>query len=423
VNHIDQLGVSDTSGEAWGAVLKVANSKVLQKSPRLKSLLLFIAERSIAGQTDQLTEFEIGRRLFQRGSEYVPTDDSIVRSSIRQLRLKLKEYYETEGQADTLGLEIPKGSYVAILQPREVRATAPSEIVDEPGVVQTARPNRWFTILRVALVASLLVNAYLLVRPSPASKPASGSMVTALVTKSPNRTQLIVDDYAYVLMSNMAHREYSLDEYTSRAYVPRQNAPSQDSALLKLWDLLGTRYIVSLGAMGTVDRVLRAVPDTSKVVVRHARTIAGRDFNDGNIILFGSVTNNPWSNLFEERLNFRMVRRAVPAFVNVQARPGELERYANPQDASINSGQGYARVALLPNLSGNGYVLLLTGLNMVTAEAAAEFVTNPKYLPELLKLFNSRTANDLPSFELLLQTSSFDTTPKDMSILAWRRIP
>jgi hypothetical protein len=429
VNHVDQLGVSACSGDPgpenqlpggeWAAVLKVAGSKLFLKSPRLKSLLLFVAERSLTGHRDQLTEFEIGRRLFQRGSEYVPTDDSIVRSSIRQLRLKLKEYYETEGHADGWTVEIPKGSYVAVVQPRE--SPVPTQ-VDDVVSPRTLPSNRRILLLAGALAASLIANALLLLRPIASVKTTPESMVNTLVMKSPNRTQLIVDDFAYVLMSNLAQREFSLDEYTARAYVPRENVPSHDPALLKLWDLLGTRYIISLGAMGTVDRVLRAVPDTSKIVVRHARNMAGRDFNDGNIILFGSKTNNPWSNLFEERLNFRMVRGKVPSFINVQAKPGELERYSNPQDASINSGQGYARVALLPNMSGNGYVLLLTGLNMVTAEAAAEFVTNPKYLGEALKLFNARNAGDLPSFELLLRTSSFDTTPKDMSILAWRRI-
>jgi hypothetical protein len=398
-------------GDALATIVRVASSRVFQKSPRLKSLLLFVGEHSIAGHTDQLTEFEIGRRVFQRGSEYVPTDDSIVRSSIRQLRLKLKEYYDTEGRHDPWTVEIPKGSYVATLQPRDI----PLPVV-APQLV--SRPIWWIAGL---LALSLAGNLFLMLRPAT-EKQMPTSLVNALVTKSPNRTQLIVDDYAYVLMSHMARRDFSLDEYTARAYLPRENAPSHDPALLKLWDLLSTRYIVSLGAMGTVDRVMRTVPDASKIIVRHARHMTGRDFHDGNLILFGSATNNPWTKLFDDRLNFPMVRQSVPSFVNLHPQKGELERYSAPQDASINSGHGYARVALLNNLSGNGYVLILTGLNMVTTEAAAEFVTNPQYLAQVLKLFGARNANELPNFELLLRTSSFDTTPKDMSVLAWRKL-
>ena len=48
-----------------------------------------------------------------------------------------------------------------------------------------------------------------------------------------------------------------------------------------------------------------------------------------------------------------------------------------------------------PDVSGNGYVLILTGLNMVTTEAAAEFVTNPQYLAQVLKLAGARDASEL----------------------------
>ena len=88
---------------------------------------------------------------------------------------------------------------------------------------------------------------------------------------------------------------------------------------------------------------------------------------------------------------------------------------------SINSGPGYARLAYLPGASGNSFVLLLTGLNMVTAEAAAEYATNPKYMPEVLRLLGGNL-KQLPHFELLLRTSAFDSTPKDVVAVALRNL-
>ncbi len=136
------------------------------------------------------------------------------------------------------------GPDVAVLRHREL--PAPRTIPELPRETSNRRNAPLFLI--VALTASLAFNALFLFRPD--------SMGASLVSQSPHRTQLIVDDFAYVLMSLLSPNEFSLDEYTSRACVRREHVPSNDPSLLRLWDLLGTRYIISLGAMGARMRPL-----------------------------------------------------------------------------------------------------------------------------------------------------------------------
>ncbi len=175
--------------------------------------------------------------------------------------------------------------------------------------------------------------------------------------------------------------------------------PSHDPALVNLWDLLTTRYVVSLGSVGTVERILRTVPDPARIVIRHAKNLSGRDFKSGNLILFASPPNNPWSQLYEDKLNFRLLRSGKNAeFTNTRPKAGEQPHYAAEHLASANSGIGFARIAYLPGAAENTFVLLLTGLNMVTAEAAAEYATNPKFLPELLKQLGAESVNQVPHF-------------------------
>jgi hypothetical protein len=90
--------------------------------------------------------------------------------------------------------------------------------------------------------------------------------------------------------------------------------------------------------------------------------------------------------------------------------------------ASVSSGIGYARVAYLPNLSGNGYVLLIAGLNMITSEAAGQYVVSPALGADLRKLFRIGSYADLPYFEVLLRTSAVDTTPSAVKVVARREI-
>jgi len=56
-----------------------------------------------------LTEQHIGNALFHKPSDYSPLEDSSVRVHVRQLRLKLHEYFNEDGRNEPIILEIPKG--------------------------------------------------------------------------------------------------------------------------------------------------------------------------------------------------------------------------------------------------------------------------------------------------------------------------
>src|SRR5258707_5062074 len=100
--------------ERWQLVNRIVGSPSFRKSPRLRSFLLFVVERSLTGRAEEINEYEIGCKVFERREDYNTLEDSIVRSSARLLRTKLKAYFETEGQSETWVLDIPKGHYTPI---------------------------------------------------------------------------------------------------------------------------------------------------------------------------------------------------------------------------------------------------------------------------------------------------------------------
>src|SRR6202165_6030287 len=95
----------------WQLVQRIVSSPPFQKSTRLRDLLHFITEQTIHGKAHELTEQHIGNALFHKPSDYRPLEDSSVRVHVRQLRLKLHEYFNEEGRNEPLILDIPKGSY------------------------------------------------------------------------------------------------------------------------------------------------------------------------------------------------------------------------------------------------------------------------------------------------------------------------
>jgi hypothetical protein len=380
---------------------RIAASSPFRKSPRLREFLLFIVERSLAGHGDALAESEIGCHVFNRPAGYDPSEDSIVRTTARQLRQKVKEYFETEGREEAWVLEIPKGGYAPVFHRKDKRA-----------------PDRRRQLTLLAGVLILSVAVLWLARENylwraGLKPPAQHSLLSHLIWNTPEATKVVLADFGFMLMQVDAQRNFSLKEYTEHSYRP-------SSAGQQIWTILQRSPVTGIGATEVAGAVLRAAGSRSgKVQLRHARQMVARDYRTGELfVLVGSAISNPWFSLYENRLNFRFDPAAglsEDGFRNFAPQPGEQPMY---------SGQGsesYARLVLMPNHLGSGRVLLVSGLSMPAVEAAGEFACNPGRLPELLRLFGASDLAAVPDFEILLRISAIDAAPREMRVAAFRR--
>src|SRR5262245_15153332 len=91
---------------------QVLENRLFARSGQLSRLLRFLVERHLEGRDAELKESVIVVEVFGRDPEYNPKLDPIVRTEARRLRSRLAEYYENEGQADIVRIELPKGGYV-----------------------------------------------------------------------------------------------------------------------------------------------------------------------------------------------------------------------------------------------------------------------------------------------------------------------
>ncbi|UWZ85851.1 malectin [Occallatibacter riparius] len=85
----------------------------LARNPRLAKLLRFLAERSLEGRDEEITEYAIATEVFGRSkTAFDGSTDSIARVETYRLRKRLKEYYETEGKDHPVVISLPFRSYV-----------------------------------------------------------------------------------------------------------------------------------------------------------------------------------------------------------------------------------------------------------------------------------------------------------------------
>ena len=92
---------------------KLLASHWFARSERMCRFLRFAVERALAGTGDEIKEYLVGVEVFDRGADYDPRVDPIVRVEARRLRAKLEAYYESVGKADAVLIKFPKGAYAA----------------------------------------------------------------------------------------------------------------------------------------------------------------------------------------------------------------------------------------------------------------------------------------------------------------------
>ncbi len=108
-----RISVFETDAR-WHLSQRVVASRHFSKSPLLSKFLLYIVAETLEDRSDEITEHQIGVRVFDRPSTYRTVEDNIVRNYARQLRRRLCEYFADEGAADPLRIDIPLGGYIPV---------------------------------------------------------------------------------------------------------------------------------------------------------------------------------------------------------------------------------------------------------------------------------------------------------------------
>jgi hypothetical protein len=114
---------------------RILNSAQLVTSPSLSRFLRYIVEETLAGRSAEIREYTLGVHVFDRGEDFNPRLDPIVRVQARNLRSRVAKYYEGSGADDPIRIELPKGTYVPIFHRTGVE---PEPLVAEAAAAATA---------------------------------------------------------------------------------------------------------------------------------------------------------------------------------------------------------------------------------------------------------------------------------------------
>jgi len=419
--------------ERWVLANRIAASPGFAKATQLRDMLLYICKHAITEPLVELTEQEIGSRALGRRPDYDTQADNIVRVQLRHLRQKLDEYFALEGRDEPLLISIPKGSRVAVFQPRAVPvpvvvpAAVSIEMAEEASHKQILRSGLFkVTLPTLALAAAIfLLGRYSTVWSTtvpPGGDNLSSHPVWARLFEKGEQTTVVISDSSLAFAQDMLHTNLSVDDLSKGALRNLIEALSDDKMRNSLREITSRQYTSMADA--TVSSRLATIGSSmgSSVAVRYSRHMGIRDFNAGNIVIVGSRRGIPWVELFEPDLNFRLHVGANRQFGFLNKRPEEGES-ATYTTVKWPGGryETYAIIAFVPNLKRSGDALLLEGIMMEGTEAAGEFAMSKTFAKLLADKFGATSPAQLPPFEVLLKIQAISGAPNKVDVVSWRR--
>lgn len=426
----------------WQLARRVVASRHFARSPLLSKFLLYIVAETLGDRTSEITEHQIGVSVFDRPPSYRTVEDNIVRNYARQLRRRLADYFANEGAAEPLHIDIPLGGYVPVFRsnpdqaPAEKSAARPVPIVIRedpsapavapPGLVSSTSRRRTpslrfalFLVLYSAVLgcvvwfAALRLHAW---HSDPAAAEPTAPLWNALFA-APATTYIVPADAGLNLLEDLARRPMPLAEYIDGGYsgltLPPVDAHSAE-------DLRSQHFtsFVDLQIVSALARLPQFNPQRD--ILRFPRDLRLDDLRNANAVIVGSVGSNPWAAIAESNANFRIVYREGmqgATIMNAKPQPGEQPSYVSEWNEPAH--ETFALISCLPNLEGNGRLLVLQGLDVAGTQAAGDALFHPAVIAPILRRA-ARADGSLGFFEILLRTTSIESSATQTQVIGSR---
>ena len=355
---------------------RVLQNKTLRLSEVQRRLLRYLAEKSLAGEADDLKEYTVGVDAFGKPASYDPRQESVVRMHVARLRQKLSEYYRTEGSDDPIVIDLPKGGFKVVFEPRPAPAGAPAPVVAQPA-------GRWLRKeVAFALFLVLVIGGGLFFARGGSQAERMGA--DPLSDWSPELRQL----WGPLLSAG-------------RPLVVCIATPSFGTAsgAFRLGQFLGVRK-----------------PD---LLVTPSSQLSMPEIAMDNIVFLGPATGNRQIQAIP--VDQQIVLEAG-GIRNLNPRPGEPAFLSDlpPQGAEV--GESHALITHAPGLYGEGDILYLSGNQVSSVMAAVQAFTDPALARAVVARMKNSSGILPRYYQTVLRVKSMDDMPIEISYMFHREL-
>lgn len=398
---------------------RVINSHSLRGSEALCRLLQYLAKHALDHPAAPLKEYQIATEVFGRRTDFDPQSDSTIRVQAGRLRLKLAEYYGSEGAEDPVVVELPKGTYILSFRHRTVSIAKSHGEYAANGSDNGhhARPRPWTIAvigLSIMLAVAIAIIGIMATSRQPLATahagtyepppPAFQSFWKPFVS-SPDEPWVIFSNAAFVGRPETGMRYYNAGHDPQGAIWDHYTGVGEVLAVHSLDEVFGLfhrRLRVKRGSLFSLD-----------------------DAKNNDLIFLGSPSENltlaeiPSTQDFVFQRLTTGPRKGDLAILNRQPQNGEAQQFL--ASASSPLVEDYAVIGMVPGLTPERSVLILAGTTTFGTQAAAEFVSRQNSVEDLLARLTGSKTGALTPFEAVLHVKVARGVPVEAELVAVRK--
>jgi hypothetical protein len=416
-------------------VERIFQSKAFRSSDVLRHLLSYLVDVSLAGTADDLKEYTVAVDALGKPSSYDPRQESAVRMQVGRLRQKLAEYYRTEGVDDPIVVDLPKGGFQVVFEPRK----AAFEQVALPRLPVEETPARSWRrreiVLAVCLVLAVAGLAFFATRKTPPVEPVVPwtpeirqlwepilSSNRPLVVCIATPLSVLIPGYGFV-------REFSVNDWED---VPKSKGIAALKEALHAQTVQPTFGYTGVGTATAALLLGQFLGARQKsLVVTRANLLSLPELMEENVVFLGPLTGD------REIRALRVDQEILlepDGIRNLHPRPGEPAFVpeatgtagASPGQTTGKGGEDsldtYSLISRVPGLRGKGEILSLSGNQISSVMAGAQALTDPSVAKMLVGKMRKPDGSIPRYFQVVLRVRSMDGVPTEITYMFHREL-
>jgi hypothetical protein len=362
---------------------RIVAHPLFKNSKRYPTMLRYVVQRAIEGQTDHLKERTLGVAVFGRDPDYDTNLDPVVRVTAGEIRKRIAQYYHEPGHEAEIRIDFPSGSYLPEFHPPEVAAAAVPIAVPPAAVRKKVSP-----VITASLACAAILAAVLVFKSGVPVAPIDRFWAPLLQSAEP------------VLV------------YVGASYP---EAPLE--AAVTMTDLHKAERVGFADAEALAN--LTAYLATKKKAYRLRLQEDGQlnELKEGPAVLIGAFSNS-FTLRLTDPTRFSFVRLVDSHQVGIRDRqdPQNVAWFRSPDVHYTDVKEDYALVSRVWDSTTGRVAVTVAGLSKYGTAAAGEFLSTPSYIEQITQ--NAPKDWDRKNIELVIATSVVGRTSGPPRILA-----
>jgi hypothetical protein len=356
---------------------RVLSSRRFSCADSLKRVLQYVCDSTAAPGAPTLKEHAIATEALGRPVSFDPRLDPIVRVTMTQIRERLREYFETEGQNEPLSLEIPKGQY-RVLFHRSERAELPGPEAN-PARQSSALRRFWAPYLESGMPNIVLHTEPLFFRDEANS--------------------------TYIRNLHVNDRKTGLDQL--KALDP--NLAGREMAPCFHYLSSGEVY-----CMFSLNRMFQELH--TALEMRNSRICFWNEVRNSNLILLGCTRTNSFMDSLQGEGGFVMTPDSID-FTDPRSKEPVSYRAARRMDGKLNRLEEYALVSRRPGPATGCTVTTIASNHGNAVYGAGYFLTLEDRVTKLLNLMQLRDSDPVPSeFQIIMRVDMIEVDDEVVNV-------